>query len=40
MTNISVYDIEANALEKKAEELDISIAEIIEQLCEYLDEIE
>lgn len=40
MTRIEVYDIEADALERKAEELDTTIAEIIEQLCEHLDEVE
>jgi hypothetical protein len=40
MTNIAVYDIEANALEKKADELGTTVAEIIEQLCDYLDEVE
>ena len=40
MRRIEVYDIEADALERKAEELDTTIAEIIEQLCEYLDEVE
>lgn len=40
MKYISVYDIEAEAIEKKADELGMTTAEIIEQLCEYLDEIE
>lgn len=40
MTAITIYDTEADALEKKAEELGTSIAEIIEQLCEYLDDVE
>lgn len=40
MKAIYVYDIEAEALEKKAEELDTTVAEIIEQLCDYLEEVE
>ena len=40
MTNITIYDLEAKALAEKAEELDITIAELVEQLCEFLDECE
>lgn len=40
MKYISVYDIEADAIERKTEELGTTVAEIIEQLCDYLDEIE
>lgn len=40
MTNIRICDTEAEALEKKAEELGTTVAEIIEQLCDYLDEVE
>jgi len=41
MKNISVYDVEFEALEKKADELDTTIAEIITVLVDgYLDEVE
>ena len=40
MKYISAYDVEADAIERKAEELGTTTAEIIEQLCEYLDELE
>ena len=40
MTYIAVYDIDAKELERKADELDTTIAEIIEQLCDYLGEVE
>lgn len=39
MQNISVYDIEAKRLEKVAEDNDTTVAEVIEQLCEYLPEL-
>lgn len=40
MKKITVYDTEADALEAKANELDMTVAEVIEMLCEYLEEIE
>lgn len=40
MKRIEVYDIEAKALEAKAEALNTTVAEIVEMLCEYLDEVE
>lgn len=41
MKAIYIYDTEREALEKKSDECGLSIAEIIEQLCDnYLDEIE
>lgn len=40
MTNISVYDTEATLLEKKADEMGTTVAELIEQLCDFLDEVE
>ena len=36
MKTISVYDIEAEAIEKAADANDTTEAEIIELLCEYL----
>ena len=38
MTNITVYDIEANELEKIAEANDTTIAEVIEMLMDYAEE--
>jgi hypothetical protein len=38
MTSITVYDIEANELEKIADVNDISVAEVIEMLMEYAEE--
>lgn len=40
MKRIEVYDIEEKLLEQKADEMDTTIAELIEMLCEYLPEIE
>ena len=41
MTNITVYDIEAEQLDRKADELDTTIAEIVEQLVtNFLEEVE
>ena len=41
MKAILVYDTEADALERKAEELGTTIAEIIEQLVDdHLDDVE
>lgn len=39
MKAISVYDIEEEKLNKVADDNDTTIAEIIEQLCEYLPEV-
>ena len=38
MTNITVYDIEAKELEKIADANDTTIAEVVEMLMEYADE--
>ena len=38
MTNITVYDIEANELEKIAEANDTTIAEVVEMLMDYAEE--
>lgn len=38
MKNITVYDIEAEELEKIADANDITIAEVIEMLIEYAEE--
>ena len=38
MTNITVYDIEAEDLEKIADENDITIADVVEMLMEYSEE--
>ena len=38
MTRISAYDIEADLIEKVADENDTTTAEVIEALCEYLEE--
>ena len=38
MTNITVYDIEARGLEKIADANDTTIAEVVEMLMEYADE--
>lgn len=41
MRAIYVYDTEADAIEKKAEELGTSVAEIIEQLVDnHIDDVE
>ena len=39
MQSISVYDIEADKLNRVADDNDTTVAEIIEQLCEYLSDI-
>lgn len=39
MQNINIYDIEAERLEKYAEANDITVAELVEIMCEYLDDI-
>lgn len=39
MQTITVYDIEKEKIEKVAENNDITTAEIVEQLIEYLPEI-
>ena len=38
MTNITVYDIEAEQLDKIADANDTTIAEIVEMLMEYAEE--
>lgn len=38
MTNITVYDVEAEALEKIAYANDTTVAEVIEMLMEYAEE--
>ena len=40
MTNINVYDDTAEELEKVAEKLDITVAELVDQLLEYTSELE
>ena len=40
MKKIEVYDDNAEAIEKKAEELDVSVAYIIDALIDYLGEVE
>lgn len=40
MTKIEVYDDNAEAIQKKADEMDVSPAYIIDALLDYLDEIE
>lgn len=39
MTNINIYDDTAKLLEKKAEESDTTIAEVIDVLIDFIDEI-
>lgn len=38
MTKITVYDIEANELEKIADANDTTVAEVVEMLMEYAEE--
>ena len=38
MTNITVYDTEAKALEEMAERNDMTVASIVEMLIEYADD--
>jgi len=38
MTKITVYDIEANELEKIADDNDTNVAEVVEALMQYADE--
>ena len=38
MTNITIYDSEAESIERIAEANDMTIAEIVESLCEYIDD--
>lgn len=38
MTNITVYDTEAKALEEIADRNDMTVAEIVEMLIEYADD--
>ena len=39
MTKITVYDIEAEALEKIADDNDTNVAEVVEALMEHIDEV-
>ena len=39
MTNISIYDIEADMLNRVAETNDTTVAEVVEALCDYLDDV-
>lgn len=39
MQNINIYDTEAERIEKVAEANDMTVAEIVEIMCEYLDDI-
>ena len=39
MTNITVYDTEAKAIERICEDNDVTEAELIEMLMDYIDEI-
>jgi len=38
MTNITVYDIEAKELEKIADDNDTNVAEVVEALMQYAEE--
>ena len=38
MTNITIYDTEAQALEQMAERNDMTVAELVEMLMEYADD--
>lgn len=38
MTNIAIYDIEATELEKIADVNDTTVAEVVEMLMEYAEE--
>lgn len=40
MTKIEVYDVDAEAIIDKANELGTTVAEIVEALSEHLDEVE
>jgi hypothetical protein len=40
MTNITVYDDTAKQLEKVADKMDTSIAEVIDALMDYIEEIQ
>lgn len=39
MTNITVYDTEAKAIERICEDNDVTEAELIEMLMDYIDEV-
>lgn len=39
MTNITVYDTEAEAIERICEDNDVTEAELIEMLMDYVDEV-
>lgn len=38
MTDITIYDTEAEIIEKVSEKNNITVAEVVEMLCDYLDE--
>ena len=38
MKNITAYDAEANLLEEVAERNNLTVAEVVEALCDYLEE--
>lgn len=38
MQNILIYDVEAEAIEKVCDANDMTEAEVVEMLCEYLDD--
>lgn len=40
MTKITVYDDVANALEAKADEMDTTIAEVVDALMDFINELE
>lgn len=40
MTNITVYDDTAKELEKVADKMDIPVAEVVDALMDYFDEIQ
>ena len=39
MTNLTVYDVEAELINKVADVNDTTVAEVIEALCEYIEEV-
>lgn len=38
MTNLTAYDVEAELINKVADVNDTTVAEVIEALCEYIEE--
>jgi hypothetical protein len=40
MTNIRIYDTEANTLESMAEKYDVTVASLVESLMDYLPDVE